>query len=131
MGTQLFCSCKIFNDEFALHSMTSKDDLAAIVEKAKNATKALEDVSSWTKTFQFDVTDGDPYYVEIDKGAVALKEGKSDSPTATISATDSLLSDLFTEKVNAVQAFMGGKLKVSGDVFSVQKLTSIISKVRK
>lgn len=111
--------------------MTSKDDLLSIVEQAKNAQDVLKEVSSWEKTFQFNVTDASPYYVELKKGEVSLNDGTVDSPSATIGATDEVLSDLFSGKLNAVQAFMSGKLKVSGDIFSAQKLTGIINKARK
>lgn len=123
--------CNIFNIPFALHFMTSKDDLLSIVEQAKNAQDVLKEVSSWEKTFQFNVTDASPYYVELKKGEVSLNDGTVDSPSATIGATDEVLSDLFSGKLNAVQAFMSGKLKVSGDIFSAQKLTGIINKARK
>ncbi|HKJ96920.1 MAG TPA: SCP2 sterol-binding domain-containing protein [Thermoplasmataceae archaeon] len=111
--------------------MTSKEDLAAIVEKANSSPEVLKELSSWSKTFQFDVSDESPYYVSIDKGKVSLEDGKSSSAAATISATGSVLSELFSGNLNPVQAFMSGKLKVSGDVFSAQKLTSIINKARK
>lgn len=111
--------------------MTSKDDLAVIVEKAKESPAVLKELSSWSKTFQFDVTDESAYYVEIDGGQVSLKDGKAGSPSATISATGEVLTELFAGKLNPVQAFMSGKLKVSGDIFSAQKLTSVINKARK
>lgn len=111
--------------------MTSKDDLAAIVEHAKSYPEVTKELSSWSKVFQFNVSDESPYYVSIEKGSISLEDGTSSSPAATISATGNVLSELFSGKLNAVQAFMGGKLKVSGDIFSAQKLTSIINKARK
>lgn len=111
--------------------MTSKDDLAAIIEKAGNAPEVTKELASWEKTFQFDVTDESPYYVTIDKGNISLEDGKSPSPAATIGASGVVLSEMFAGKLNPVQAFMGGQLKVTGDIFSAQKLTSIINKARK
>lgn len=111
--------------------MTSKDDLSVIVEKAKETPAVTNELSSWTKTFQFNVSDGSPYYVSIEKGQVSLNEGSAQSPSATVSATDEVLIELFSGKLNPVQAFMSGQLKVTGDIFSAQKLTSIINKARK
>lgn len=111
--------------------MTSKDDLSIIVEQAKNYPEVLKEISSWSKTFQFDVSDEPPYYVSIEKGAVSLEDGKSESAAATISASGAILSDMFAGNLNPVQAFMSGQLRVSGDIFSAQKLTSVINKARK
>lgn len=111
--------------------MTSKDDLSAIVAKAKDSPAVLKELASWSKTFQFNVSDGSPYYVSIEKGQVSLLDGTFEKPAATISATDEVLTELFAGKLNPVQAFMSGQLKVSGDVFSAQKLTSIVNKARK
>lgn len=110
--------------------MTSKDQLAVIVEKAKAAPAVLKELSSWSKTFQFNVSDGSPYYVSIEKGMVSLNEGSVQSPSATVSATDDVLVQLFSGNLNPVQAFMSGQLKVTGDIFSAQKLTSVINKAR-
>ena len=110
--------------------MTSKDDLAAIIDKAGSAPEVLKELSSWSKTFQFEVSDEDPYFVTIEKGKISLEDGKSPSPAATINASGMVLSELFAGKLNAIQAFMGGQLKVSGDIVSAQKLTSIINKAR-
>lgn len=111
--------------------MASKEIMASIIENAQKSEAVTKEIATMSKVFQFKVTDEDPYYVEINNGKVALKEGETESPTATISATSAVLSDMFEGKINPMSAFMTGKLKVSGDVFSAQKLTGLIDKARK
>ncbi len=111
--------------------MTSKEALAPIVEMAQKSEAVKKEIASMDKSFQFNVSDEEPYYVEINGGTVSLKDGTHASPTATISATGAVLVDMFSGNLNPIQAFMSGKLKVSGDVISAQKLTSLIDKARK
>ncbi|WP_075057123.1 SCP2 sterol-binding domain-containing protein [Thermogymnomonas acidicola] len=112
--------------------MGSRDVLASIVEKVNSSGIGEKELSGFNKTFQFKVSDASPFYVKIENGKVSLNDGEAQSPpSATISATDALLTDLFNGKVDAVAAFMQGKLRVSGDIFSAQKLTSIVGKYRK
>ncbi len=111
--------------------MTSKEIIGSIIENAQKSEAVTKEIATMSKVFQFNVSDEEPYYVAIDNGTVSLKDGKSESPTATISATSEVLSNMFEGKLNPMQAFMSGKLKVSGDVFSAQKLTGLIDKARK
>ncbi|MEM0138682.1 MAG: SCP2 sterol-binding domain-containing protein [Thermoplasmatales archaeon] len=108
------------------------------IELLKNVVKSLEqlpdlkkEITSMNKTFQFNVSDGKPFYVTASGGDIVVEEGTKQPASATISSTDQVLSDVFSGKLDGVQAFMQGKLKISGDIFSVQKLSSSILKARK
>lgn len=105
--------------------------VSEIVEKAKAIENIDKELSGFDKTFQIKPSDASPFYVEIKGGAINLSEGEIEGASATVMATDQALSDIFTGKTDAVKAFMQGQLKVSGDIFSAQKLTSIMSKIRK
>ncbi len=103
-----------------------------------NVAKSLDglpdlkkEIASINKTFQFNVSDGAPFYVRAGEGAVTVTEGTTQPAAATITASEQVLTDLFSGKLDGVQAFMQGKLKISGDIFSVQKLSSSILKARK
>ena len=111
--------------------MTSYEVMNGIVTKAATEESFRKDISGFNKSFQFKPSDAKPYYVEISNGSVSLKDGELQGASATISASDQELTDIFTGKLDAIKAFMQGQLKVSGDIFSAQKLTGIVSKIRK
>ena len=111
--------------------MGSKDVLKELVEKVNSLGVLEKEAANWNKAFQFKVSDSDPFFVKMEGGKATLSDGEDSGATATISATDAILSDLFSGKLDPVKAFMQGQIRISGDVFSAQKLTSIINKARK
>ncbi len=111
--------------------MSSYDLLRETVNSLESKPDLKKEIMSFNKTFQFIVSDGKPFYVELSNAGINVNEGKKDSPAATITANDQVLIDVFTGKLDGVKAFMQGKLKISGDIFSVQKLSSSIMKARK
>ena len=111
--------------------MKSFELLSEMVEKAKESQEAKNELKGFDKVFQFKPTDSEAFYVSIKDSNISIEKGEAPSPAATISATDDLLSKVLSGKANAVTAFMGGTLKVSGDIFSAQKLTSIASKFKR
>lgn len=111
--------------------MTSKDILSELATKASANSEVMKAVGGTEKLYQINPADSPHYYVSVGNGAIQIKDGDSNSPAATISATDAMLSDLFLGKVDPVQSFMTGKLKVSGDIFGAQKLTDLMKKAGK
>ncbi len=111
--------------------MSSIDLLKNVVKSLDSLPDLKKEVMAINKTFQFNVSDGTPFYVTIGDGQVAVENGTKQPASATITASEQVLTDLFTGKLDGVQAFMQGKLKISGDIFSVQKLSSTILKARK
>lgn len=111
--------------------MTSYEVMNEIMARVGQSESFKKELSGFSKTFLFKPTDASPYHVEISNGSAQLKQGEISGASATISATDQVLSDIFTGKLDAIKAFMQGQLKVSGDIFSAQKLTGIVSKLRK
>jgi putative sterol carrier protein len=111
--------------------MTSLDLLKNVVKSIDQFSEVKKEILSMNKAFQFNVSDGSPFYVKSTGGEIVVSEGTTQPVSATITATDQVLSDVFSGKLDGVQAFMQGKLKISGDIFSVQKLSSSILKARK
>lgn len=110
--------------------MSAKELLGQIVGKANENEAVKKEISGFNKVFQFKVTDSTPFYVVIENGSVKMNDGETPTPSAAISGTDAVLSDMFSGKLDPIKAFMAGQIKVSGDIFSTQKLTGVISKLR-
>jgi putative sterol carrier protein len=63
---------------------------------------------------------GDNWYAEIKSGTCKVEPGTHASPTSTIKMDAADFLDMIGGKLNAMQAFMSGKLKVEGDLMKSQ-----------
>ena len=66
-----------------------------------------------------------PAYVTIKGGEATVTAGTATSPNVTISMDDNDLIKMFKGELNAMMAFMTGKLKVDGDLMMAQKLANL------
>jgi putative sterol carrier protein len=75
---------------------------------------------------QFDLTGdhGGEWVVEIADGACTTRPGETDDPTATIRTSAEDFIALFNGELNAVAAYMSGRVKVAGDVTAIMNLLS-------
>ena len=112
--------------------MSSFDSLNELLNKAKGKPEVIQEFRKFSgKTFQFSTDEGDSFNLSIGAdGSPALSRGSAQSPSATIRASDSVLSDIITGRADAVRSFMMGKVKVSGDLMSVQRLVNLLKKLR-
>jgi len=62
------------------------------------------------------------WYVVIKDGQCEVFKGQHENPKMTLTADSQDYVDLFTGKANAMQSFMQGKLKLSGDLNLAMKL---------
>lgn len=63
--------------------------------------------------------------IKIADGTAAVEKGLADDPDATISMDSGDYVDMMTGKLNPMMAFMGGKVKVSGDLNTVMKFQTL------
>ncbi len=111
--------------------MISKEVMGAMLEKYKNDPDVQKEVLGMSNVFQFIPTDQGEYYISIASGKINLLDGKDEKPTATITAKDEVLADLFAGKIDPVMSYMTGKIKISGDLMSATKITGLVKKLRK
>jgi putative sterol carrier protein len=78
--------------------------------------------------FQFDISGADPgtYSVAIADGKATMSEGSSASSDITITMVSNDFIDMVEGKLDAITAFMGGKLKVKGDPMLAMQLQSLL-----
>jgi putative sterol carrier protein len=78
--------------------------------------------------FQFDISGADPgiYSVAIADGKAAVSEGTSASSNITITMASNDFADMVEGKLDGITAFMGGKLKVKGDMMLAMQLQSLL-----
>jgi putative sterol carrier protein len=86
-----------------------------------NAAKGMKAV------YQFDLTgeNGGKHHFIIDDGKLERKAGAHEKPNITITMSASDFVDMTTGKLNPQMAFMGGKLKIAGDMGLAMKLQQV------
>lgn len=72
--------------------------------------------------FNFEGDDSGDWYVTIKDGACTTEKGQHDSPTMALSAEASDYIDVITGKLDGMQAFMQGKVKLKGDLNLAMKM---------
>lgn len=79
--------------------------------------------------FQYDITgdDGGTWNVTIKDGTCQVREGSHDSPTVTMSMSSETWLAIVNNELNGIQAFMSGKLNVSGDIMLAQRIPELFS----
>ena len=73
---------------------------------------------------QFDLSgdDGGQFYLVVKDQTVAAHEGQAENPKMTLKSTTEDYYNVATGKTNAMQAFMSGKIKISGDMGLAMKM---------
>ncbi|WP_376792795.1 SCP2 sterol-binding domain-containing protein [Thermoflexus sp.] len=77
-------------------------------------------------TIQYSLTGegGGDWYLVIAQGACSVHEGKAEKADVTLTMDAQDFVDIATGKLDAMKAFMSGKLKVSGNMMLATRLTS-------
>ena len=76
---------------------------------------------------QFDLSgeNGGQFWLHINDGALETGEGAHDSPKMTLKANADDWVKVSTGELNAMQAFMSGKIKIQGDMSLAMKMQAM------
>jgi len=99
---------------------TTPAEIFAVMPDEINVDKAR----GFNATFQFELEgpDGGTWSVEITDGGCKVETGATDSPEVTIKMTDKDFAALAMGEMDAVPAFLMGKIRVYGDYNLATKL---------
>ena len=64
--------------------------------------------------------------MSIADGSLSVEDGLSDSANATISMDSDDFKDMMSGELNPMMAFMGGKVKIDGDMSAVMKIQGLM-----
>jgi putative sterol carrier protein len=78
---------------------------------------------------QFDLSgdNGGQYWVKINGGQAETGQGPADNPNMTLRAAADDWVAVYKGEMNAMTAFMNGKLKIQGDMGLAMKLQAILN----
>ncbi|MGC8662954.1 MAG: SCP2 sterol-binding domain-containing protein [Thermoplasmata archaeon] len=111
--------------------MKSFDVLNEYVNKLNANSAVKSELKGTTSVFQFKNDLGDSFYLSFkEDGSAVLSQGEHGSPTVVLTAKEEDLQAIIDGKLDGVQAFFSGKLKIKGDPFLAQKLVNIIKKLK-
>ncbi|MFL0806585.1 MAG: SCP2 sterol-binding domain-containing protein [Oceanobacter sp.] len=76
-------------------------------------------------TFQFEIEDGENYYISVNNGACECAAGEHDDPDVTLVMNTETLKGIATGETDGMQAFMSGQLRVEGDMMLATRLSDL------
>jgi len=87
----------------------------------------LSKLGDFKATIVFSLTGegGGDYQVNIADGKVTTEKGTAEKPTAKVTMDADDYKNMMSGKLNPVQAFMSGKVRVEGDLNAVMKLQTL------
>ena len=103
----------------SIQDLMDKMPGAFLPEKAGDADFVIQ--------FKFSGADAGEWFVVIKDGACKAEKGEHDAPTMTLSSDSQDYIDIITGKLDAMKAFMQGKVKLAGDLNLAMKLTSLFA----
>lgn len=72
---------------------------------------------------QFDIEDGESYFLEIKNQQLSAGKGVIPNPRLTIGANSADLSALFNGQLNPNSAFFQGRLRIKGDIHLAMQIS--------
>ncbi len=90
---------------------------AFVASKAAGVTADIQ--------FKFTGAEAGDWYVTIKDGTLQVHEGLSPAPKLTVSADSGDIVKIFTGQMDGMQAYMSGKLRVTGDMTLAMKLMGL------
>jgi putative sterol carrier protein len=107
--------------------MATQQEVAEIFAKmpANVDSSKIEDVNA-TILFDLSGDNGGFYWPKLDGGAVESGEGALEDPSMTLKAAADDWAAVVNGELNAMQAFMSGKLKIQGNMGLAMKLQSLL-----
>ncbi|WP_369601932.1 SCP2 sterol-binding domain-containing protein [Hahella sp. SMD15-11] len=95
--------------------------VAQIFEKLKDNFNA-DAAAGLDLVFQFDIEDGDNYYLVVKDGTCELGAGNHEDPSVTLIMSGETLQNIVNGETDGMQAFMAGQLRAEGDMMLAMKL---------
>jgi putative sterol carrier protein len=85
---------------------------------------------SQNATLQFNITgdDGGTWTAKIDNGKLTVSEGAAENADMTVTTSGNDMLAMVNGELNAVSAFMQGRVRIDGDMSLAMKLQSLLAR---
>jgi len=97
-----------------------------MLERLRNKPDVVAKIAS---VYQFDISGpgGGEWSVDCTTPGGAVSAGRRNEATCTVRCTDADFLNIVNGELNALKAFMSGKLKIQGDMGLAMKLQQILT----
>ncbi|WP_415889272.1 SCP2 sterol-binding domain-containing protein [Neptuniibacter sp. SY11_33] len=117
---------KLNAKRYALKNKNDKEvsemsDLNAVFTEMKNRFNA-DAAADTDAIFQYDISDGDSWFVTVKEGSCEVAEGVSTDATVTLTMDLITLEEIMSGETDGMQAFMAGRVQADGDIMLATKL---------
>jgi putative sterol carrier protein len=75
--------------------------------------------------FQFNIEDGENYFVIVKDGTCDVQKGDDANANVTLIMDTATFVGIMSGETDGMQAFMGGKLRTEGDMMLAMKLSEL------
>lgn len=110
---------------------TVKEGWRYFVEHASELANVKDMMNGWDRVVQFTLDGEDPFYLTFLNKTVTFSDGAHPKPDLTVKATQDVLYQMMTGKLDPMKAFMLGKIKFDGSMKDAVKFSDIGAAVRK
>ena len=115
---------KISEGEFTATDLP--DFLTAFCEMCNESEDIQSEAKAWNVKLQFDITDGNKFWLRVTNGSFTYDSGDIEAPDTTLRTSGDVAARVFTGDKDATAAYMEGSLKIDGKLSEALKLRGII-----
>ena len=115
---------KISEGEFTATDLP--DFLTVFCEVCNESEDVQSEVKAWNAKLQFDITDGDKFWLTVANGNFTCGSGDIEAPDTTLRTSGDVAARVFSGDKDATSAYMEGSLKIDGKLPEALKLRGII-----
>jgi putative sterol carrier protein len=115
---------KISEGEFTATDLP--DFLTVFCEVCNESEDVQSEVKAWNAKLQFDITDGDKFWLTVANGNFTCGSGDIEAPDTTLRTSGDVAARVFSGDKDATAAYMEGSLKIDGKLPEALKLRGII-----
>ncbi|NWG15149.1 MAG: SCP2 sterol-binding domain-containing protein [Chloroflexi bacterium] len=109
--------------------MATREEIAQIFPTMANERFLPAKAEGVNAIIQFNLSgdNGGLFWLKIAEGVCVAGEGQAENPKMTLKAAADDWHAVSTGKINAMQAFMSGKLKIEGDMGLAMKMQTMFN----
>lgn len=120
-------SKKISDGEFTAADLS--DFFTTFCEICNESEEVQSEAKGWSANLQFDITDGNKFWVRVTDGSFTCGSGDIEAADTTLRTSGEVAARVFTGEKDATAAYMEGSLKIDGKLTDALKLRGIIGTV--
>ncbi len=120
---------KIRNETFAFADM--RDYFQVVTEVCNEDDKIQKKTAKDNVSFQFNIEDGDDYWLKVEHGAFSFGVGKMDAPDMVIGMDARTTTGIFGNTLSATSAYLNRDMSFKGSASHGLKFRSIFKMVNK